>query len=38
MNKKDNKCFQYAITVVLNNEEIGKHAERITQIKRFINK
>ena len=23
MNKKDNKCFQYAITVGLNYEEIG---------------
>ena len=22
--KKDNKCFQYAVTVVLNHEEIGK--------------
>ena len=27
--KKDNKCFQYAKTVWLNFEEIGKHAERI---------
>ena len=38
INKKDNKCFQYAITVGLNYEEIGKHAERITKIKPFINK
>ena len=34
INKKDNKCFQYA----LNHEEIGKHSERITKIKPFINK
>ena len=25
INKKDNKCFQYAVTVVLNHEDIGKH-------------
>ena len=37
INKKDNKCFQYAATVVLNHEEIGKHAERITKIKPFVN-
>ena len=37
INKKDNKCFQYAVTVALNYEEIGKHAERITKIKPFIN-
>ena len=37
INKKDNKCFQYAITVGLNYEEIGKHAERITKIKPFLN-
>ena len=36
--KKDNKCFQYAVTVVLNHEEIGKHPERITKIRPFINK
>ena len=38
VNKKDNECFQYAVTVVLNHEKIGKHAERITKIKPFINK
>ena len=38
INKNVNKCFQYAITVGLNYEEIGKHAERITKIKPFINK
>ena len=37
-NKKDNKCFQYAVTVALNYEKIGKHTERITKIKPFINK
>ena len=29
-NKKDNKCYQYVVTVVLNYEEIGKHSDRIT--------
>ena len=38
INKKDNKCFQYAVTAALNHEEITEHAERITQIKPFINK
>ena len=38
INKKDSKCFQYAVTVELNHEEIGKHAERVTKIKPFINK
>ena len=37
INKKDNKWFQYAVSVVLNHEEIGKHVERITKIKSFIN-
>ena len=38
INKKDNKCCQYAVTVALNYEEIGKHYARITQIKPFMNK
>ena len=38
INKKDNKCFQYTVTAMLNHEEIGKNAERITKIKPFINK
>ena len=38
INKKDSKCFQYAVTVALNHEEIGNHAGRITKIKPFINK
>ena len=29
INKKDNKCFQYAVIVTLNHEEIGKNTERI---------
>ena len=37
-NKNDNKCFQYAVTVALNHEEIGKYFERITKIKLFTNK
>ena len=38
INKKDNKSFQYAVTSVLNHEEIGKHSERISNFKPFINK
>ena len=37
VNKKDNKCFQYAVTVALNHEKTGKHAKGITKIKPFIN-
>ena len=37
INKKDNRFFQCAVTVVLNHEEAGKHSERITKIKPFIN-
>ena len=36
--KEDNKCFQYAVTVALNFEEIKKDPQRITKIKPFINK
>ena len=38
INKKDNKCFQYTVTVALNYEEIKKDPQRITKIKPFINK
>ena len=38
INKKCNKCFQYAVKVALNNEEIGKYPERVTQMKPSINK
>ena len=36
--KKYNTCFQYAVIVMLNYEEIGKYSENITKIKLFINK
>ena len=36
--KKDNKCFQYAITVTLDCEEIKKDLQRLTKIKPFANK
>ena len=32
----DNKCFQYAATLVLNINSIDKHHQRITKIKQFI--
>ena len=38
INKKDNKCFQYAVTLPVNYEKIGKYAERIIKIKPFKNK
>ena len=34
----DNKCFQYAVTVALNYEEIKWNSERVSSIKPFINK
>ena len=38
VNEKGNKCLQYAVTIALNQEEIGNNVERITKIKPFINK
>ena len=38
INKKDNKCFQYAETVALKQEEIIKKTHTITKVKPFINK
>ena len=37
INKKDNKSFQYTVTVTLNYEETGKNPERIAKVKPFIN-
>ena len=37
INNKDNKCFQYAVTVALHYEETKKDLQRITKIKPFIN-
>ena len=34
-NKKDDRCFQYAVTVALNYEQIGYHPKRISKIKTF---
>ena len=34
---KDNKCFQYSITVTLNYQNTENHPERIRNIKFFIN-
>ena len=33
---KDDKCFQYALTVALNYEQIAKDPQRISKIKTFI--
>ena len=38
INKVDNKCFRYAVTVALNYEEIKKDPQRITKIKPSIDK
>ena len=32
-NKKDDKCFQYALTVALNHEKIKRDCQRISKIK-----
>ena len=32
----DDKCFQYAATVKLNNEKIGKNPQRLSKIKSFM--
>ena len=34
----DDKCFQYAITVTLNYDEIGNHHQRVNKVKPFIEK
>ena len=36
--QKDNKCFQYAVTVALNHSKIEKHSETIRKTKAFIEK
>ena len=38
INKKDNKCFQFAVAFALTHEEIGNYAERIRKIKPLMNK
>ena len=38
MNKKDYKCFPYAVTAVLNYEEVKKDPQKIRKIKPFIKK
>ena len=38
INKKDNKCIQYSVTVALNYEEIKKDLQRKAKIKPFVNK
>ena len=35
---KDDKCFQYSITVALNHQNIENHPERISNIEPFIDK
>ena len=34
---KDNKCFQYSVTLSLYHEQIGKNYYRVPKIKPFIN-
>ena len=36
-NPKNNNCFQYAITAVLNDQNIGHRPERISKLEPFIN-
>ena len=37
-NDDDYKCFQYAITIALNYDEIGNHHQRVNKVKPFIDK
>ena len=37
-NKKHDKCFQDAVTIMLNHKEIKKDSQRLTKIKPLINK
>ena len=37
-NKKDDKCFQYAITAALNRQNIENHPEKVSKTKPFIDK
>ena len=37
INKKDNKCFQYVVTVPLNYEEIKKDTQRKINLNFFLN-
>ena len=34
--KNDNKCFQYDLTVTLNDQNIENNVERLTKFKSFI--
>ena len=38
INKEDNKCFQFSVTIVLNHEEINKEPQRTKNIKTFVSK
>ena len=35
---EDDRCFQYVVTVALNYGDIESHPERVSNIKKFINK
>ena len=36
-NKKDDKCFQYAVKISLNYDKIGDNPERVSKVKPFVN-
>ena len=38
INEKDNKYFQYTIPLLLNDQEIGKHPEKLSKVKPVISK
>ena len=35
INKKDNKCFEYAVTIVLNHKEMKKVSQEIAKMKPY---
>ena len=36
-NKKNDKCFQYAVTIALNCDKIEDNAERVSEVNPFVN-
>ena len=38
ISKNDNKCFEYVVTIALNNKEIKKDPQRISEIKTSVGK
>ena len=35
---KDDRCFQYSLTIALNYDEMKKNHQRLSKIKKFVNR